>query len=569
MSKVKLAWDTVRILGKARVAQYIRWSIGGILAAIFTNWWVSGIIEVGGEQYLWPTIYWLIFFGLGLCFAPGRYWVIRLSYALSVLDKIGDWTSAINYTLFRDTYKEGFYGTRAEVSNGTDRKGRPRISYPKLMNWNVVRPGYLRVNAVPPVGRTVDDVVSSSALMEQRVKRVFGGDAILAMEPSGASATMHLRWGKGLTAQTPAELFMQEHWPATAVRLGMAANTFDGDRPQAVIKPLPGQGESYSEGFELTLVPRPGIAAGQYLHYDGGLKSITGLSFVHSRSDGLSVTYDVSRTLFDPFPAIIPFRRTEDVDHRALPIGQTVDGTQAVMPVVGLHTRLVAESGSGKGSVMWSALGNLAGRNDTTLLGVDLKGGQELGVGEHIFSAPLVTDIESFAVAIIEMADALRERQAYMKEQKMREFKSSPELPLVLMVIDESHPINRALGRLDAGTTQMLNDAMDDILEQGRASGFILFTCMQSPLKSDFKWADRFGNTIALKMANETHQVSALGPGSIETVGELWKYDTDEKGTERGRGVVRYKGKYTEFKSYYPNDETIANFPAAVNQWDR
>ena len=94
--------------------------------------------------------------------------------------------------------------------------------------------------------------------------------------------------------------------------------------------------------------------------------------------------------------------RREDLDFVGIvPAGRTQAGTTWRLQVIGRHTLIVGASGSGKGSPMWSVVGNLAPAvptGEVQLWGIDLKHGLELSMGKDLFCCMATTPAQALEV---------------------------------------------------------------------------------------------------------------------------------------------------------------------------
>src|SRR5699024_5512673 len=70
------------------------------------------------------------------------------------------------------------------------------------------------------------------------------------------------------------------------------------------------------------------------------------------------------------------FARSESLPDKVL-LCMDEEGNNVDFSIADSHTLIAGKTGSGKGSVIWSIIAPLAGRDDTLIYGVDLKGGME------------------------------------------------------------------------------------------------------------------------------------------------------------------------------------------------
>lgn len=559
IGKVGSAAKMFRIVVPGSVWQWVKWAIPGLLSFFVLRFFSEGM---WWNFYIWLA--WLIWASIGCSLWPMRGVVYRLYRWGQNWVNFKSFTDGYYFMQLRVTMWRAFFGTPAAPA-GNDRKGRPKINYPKMGEWVTHELGYVTLVISPVLGTTVDHILAAESNIIQHVRFNLGPNATVAVQNLGATIRLHIRWSSGAVAGTPAELFVGQRWAQTALKIGMTNSAFDNTLPRVTVEPVK---QGIDHGFHLTVYPVPGIDPARYLGYEGALRTVTGFPFSHEKTDGMTVTYTLSHTRHNPFPAIVKWKRPNDVDLMRIPIGIDEQGNEVTTPAYGEHTRLVATSGAGKGSVMWSLIGALAGRDDVRLIGVDFKGGKELYFGRHTFAGEIVTETDQFVMTIQSMYEDMKERQKVNAENGVRDFVPSAEQPLTMMVIDEAMEVEKALRGLDNESAHMLEHAMDAVLTQGRSEGFMIFAAMQYPQKKYFRWADRFVNTIALKLKDEDSQTSALGPGSIAKFGPMWEYDTKVTGTDRGRGAIDMGDGYVQFKAYYPDDDTIRSLPATVTSWE-
>src|SRR5699024_928313 len=87
-----------------------------------------------------------------------------------------------------------------------------------------------------------------------------------------------------------------------------------------------------------------------------------------------------------------------EVDLSAVRIGRRDDGRDWLVSLLGTHILLAGATGAGKGSVLWSLLGSIgpAIRDGLVqVVGIDPKGGMELGFGRPLFRQLVTMDGEA------------------------------------------------------------------------------------------------------------------------------------------------------------------------------
>lgn len=101
----------------------------------------------------------------------------------------------------------------------------------------------------------------------------------------------------------------------------------------------------------------------------------------------VTLTFATGEPLARVVPPIEP-PELDVLDLEAVPVARTEDGGAYCLPVLYAHTLVAGETGSGKGSVLWSILAGLGPAIRTGLVqvwAIDPKGGMELGAGAPLF----------------------------------------------------------------------------------------------------------------------------------------------------------------------------------------
>lgn len=138
----------------------------------------------------------------------------------------------------------------------------------------------------------------------------------------------------------------------------------------------------------------------------------------------------------DPFAQSVAWRPEPMAD--ALPWGTDEHGAIVALPLGQGHALFAAETGGGKSVTLNSLLASASIRPDVAILGVDLKGGVELGPWEARLSA-LAVEPKAAAELIAAVAEEVRRRYVRMRELGIRKMTNSDQGvgPWVLLVIDE------------------------------------------------------------------------------------------------------------------------------------
>ncbi len=208
----------------------------------------------------------------------------------------------------------------------------------------------------------------------------------------------------------------------------------------------------------------------------------------------------------------------DEIDLGALRIGRRDDGRDWLVSLRGTHLLLAGATGSGKGSVLWSllaALGPAIRDGVVQVVGLDPKGGMELGYGRELFRE-LVTmhgvDAEEEAVQFLEGLADEADRRAHLLAGHTRLLTPTTSLPFLLVVIDELASITALLS--DSKRQRRADAALGRLLTKGRAPGVCVIGALQDPRKDVVRWRDLFPTRIGLRMVDEGQVDMVLGDGA-------------------------------------------------------
>jgi S-DNA-T family DNA segregation ATPase FtsK/SpoIIIE len=148
-------------------------------------------------------------------------------------------------------------------------------------------------------------------------------------------------------------------------------------------------------------------------------------------------------------------------------------------------------------------------------VGIDPKGGMELGFGRELFRK-LVTmdgrDAEEEVVAFLEELADEADRRASALAGYARTLTPSTAMPFVLVVIDELASVTAFIA--DSKRRQRAEAALGRLLTKGRAPGMCVIGALQDPRKEVVKWRDLFPTRIALRLVEGTQVDMVLGDGA-------------------------------------------------------
>ena len=213
-------------------------------------------------------------------------------------------------------------------------------------------------------------------------------------------------------------------------------------------------------------------------------------------------------------PTVLP-------DLGALPVARTLDGSTARLPLAGGHTLIVGETGSGKGSVIWSIVRALApGIRDgrVQMWAVDPKGGIELTPGAglfHRFQVGVSGDEQAALVALLEdLIATMKARMGRMRAAGQRLHKITRREPLIVLIFDEFLMLQN--GMTDAALKKRANGALIELLSQGRAAGIVVVGAAQMAQKQYLgMFRDLFTVRICLRASEPNQANLVLGEGAL------------------------------------------------------
>jgi S-DNA-T family DNA segregation ATPase FtsK/SpoIIIE len=219
------------------------------------------------------------------------------------------------------------------------------------------------------------------------------------------------------------------------------------------------------------------------------------------------------KTLQDEVSAIsIPV----EPDLNNIEIGIYEDGSPWKIGLKGTHLYVGGSTGSGKGSVIWSIVRNLAPAirdGWVEVWALDPKGGMELGPGKPLWAR--------FASRYVEMAkvihDCAEQMQARSHElsETTRTHKPSKKYPFVILLIDEMAALTLYMKESNKALYNQLIGDLGLILTEGRAVGYSVVACAQDPRKEVNSLRNLFPQRIGLQFDEESDVDLAMGKGAV------------------------------------------------------
>ncbi|MBW0105237.1 FtsK/SpoIIIE domain-containing protein [Pseudonocardia sp. KRD291] len=266
-----------------------------------------------------------------------------------------------------------------------------------------------------------------------------------------------------------------------------------------------------------------------------------------------------------PFTRVIPApdipEHVDEVDLRALEIGDNEHRQPFTASVIDGHRLVAGRTGSGKGSVLWGTLRSLGPciRDGVARVWmVDLKGGVETEQGAPLFHR-YATSMGEALKLLTEFRDSMRDRQDWMRDNNIRKCTPSEQTPVELLVIDEMAMLT-AYG--DRTAVREALRLLAEIMTQGRASLFSVQGYLQEPSKDVLDVRELFTQRICLAVTAASHVDMVLGEGARERGALADEIPGDDR--HAGIGFVIDHGSRlpVRFRAAYVTDDDITELVA-------
>jgi hypothetical protein len=253
----------------------------------------------------------------------------------------------------------------------------------------------------------------------------------------------------------------------------------------------------------------------------------------------------------DPLATTIPVRPIADtVDWaRGVWLGCFEDGLRDYwVPLLGNHLLVAGATGSGKGSFLWSVIRGVAPavKNGTCrIIGIDPKGGQELGIGQGMFyryndgdlsdlsEAEQKKPMARYELLVAELEQTVRDMTAQarrLKQAGLRELKVPTTVnPAVLVIVDEVADLTAYCP--DPALKKRASGALSVLASQGRACGYILVCFAQDPSKNVVTIRGLFPTKIGLRLDAPVEVGMVLGEGARANGARCDKIPRTQQGT--------------------------------------
>jgi DNA segregation ATPase FtsK/SpoIIIE, S-DNA-T family len=265
-------------------------------------------------------------------------------------------------------------------------------------------------------------------------------------------------------------------------------------------------------------------------------------------------------TLADPIPAL-PLPAVADL--AGLPVGRLENGGPWLLRLLGTHVLIAGATGSGKGSVIWSAIRAMLPAITggwVRVWALDPKR-MELSFGRAIFDR--YADQAAPMVALLEAAVAEMHGRAAAFGGKTRTFTPSADFPFLVVLVDELAFITAY--QPDRDLRKRAEAAIATLTSQGRSVGVCVVGALQDPRKDVISLRNLFPTRVALRL-DESDQVDmVLGDGARDR-GALADLISPLPQTGAGVGYVRLEGSPdpVRVRAAYVTDADIHAMAAAV-----
>lgn len=239
----------------------------------------------------------------------------------------------------------------------------------------------------------------------------------------------------------------------------------------------------------------------------------------------------------------------------AVHLGYTDQLQPWTLKIRGNHVFVAGETGSGKGSVIWSlirALAPFVRAGLVQLWAIDPKGGMELEFGRDMFKRYERDNYEAMAKLFEDAVGVMDDRTIDLRGVA-RSFTVSRETPLVIVLVDELADVTEL--NEDRNIQNRIETAMGRLLTKGRAPGFSVVACSQIVTKDVVRWRDLFTIKIALRLQTDDQVDMTLGDGA-HAAGAYCEAIPEDL---RGIAYVRLEGhaEPVRVRAAYVTDEEI------------
>jgi DNA segregation ATPase FtsK/SpoIIIE, S-DNA-T family len=272
-----------------------------------------------------------------------------------------------------------------------------------------------------------------------------------------------------------------------------------------------------------------------------------------ARPGALTLEFVRSDTLADLIPAL-PVDPV--VNLAGLSIGRCEDGSPWLLRLLGSHVLIAGATGSGKGSVIWSAVRAMLPAilgGHAQIWALDPKR-MELSFGRDLFTR--YADQAADMVRLLEDAVTEMHNRASKFAGTTRTFIPSIAFPFLVVLVDELAFLTAY--QPDRDLRKRAEAAIATLTSQGRSVGVCVVGALQDPRKDVISLRNLFPTRIALRL-DESDQVDmVLGDGARDR-GALADQISPLPDTGAGVGYVRLEGSphVVRVRAAYVSDDDI------------
>ncbi len=218
----------------------------------------------------------------------------------------------------------------------------------------------------------------------------------------------------------------------------------------------------------------------------------------------------------DPLANPIPLPALDTaatVNLKKVPVGRTETGKPWCLRLLGGHLLTVGATGAGKGSVLWAlvwALAPMVRAGVVRLVGIDPKGGMELGQCPEVFSELAYDDPEEAVELLEKVASDVRARATRFRGVR-RTWTKDSGVPFTVLIVDELAALIAYLP--DKRLRERAQAALQVITSQGRAPGVCVVGFVQDPRKEVVPFRNLFPTRVAMRLDEAAQVDMVLGDG--------------------------------------------------------
>lgn len=270
--------------------------------------------------------------------------------------------------------------------------------------------------------------------------------------------------------------------------------------------------------------------------------------------------------LATPIPSL-PIPDVAAVDLRAVPVGRQEDGSPWLLRLLGTHVLIAGATGSGKGSILWSAIRGLLPLMQAGLVevwAIDPKR-MELSFGRVLFETygRYSSDPKGGMVELLEAAAEDMNARAEEFAGVTRSFTPATEHPFRVVIVDELAFLTAYCP--DRDLRRRAESALAVLTSQGRSVGYCVVGAQQDARKEVNNLRNLFPDRIALRLDEDDQVDMVLGDGARDR-GALADQISSVPEIGAGVGYIRLEASPdpTRVRAAFVSDDDIRNMVNAL-----